>query len=405
MTPMHQPTSQLGDTLAGLRVVDLTRNFAGPYCTMILGDMGADVIKIENPQGGDDTRRWKPPLWNEESATFLASNRNKRSLTVDLNRSEGVEIVRRLAVGADVLVESFRPGSLEKRGLGYDALRGENPGLIYCSISAYGTRGPLANMPGYDPILQAYTGMMDLTGEPDRPPVRLPVGINDLGTGMWAVIGIQAALANRQKNGLGSKVDTSLFESAAWWLNYHLAGFLGSGVLPTRLGSGTTMIAPYESFPTGAGDLFVCVANDNAFRVFCGVLGSPDLADDPRFLTNPLRVTNRPDLRQAIIQQLQRRPATEWESLLKAESIPCTLIRTIADLAADEQLAALEMLTPFPHPNVPDLRLIDMPVSQNGSRAARHLPPPQLGEHTDEILGEMGYTDQEIANLHKTGAI
>lgn len=396
---------RLGDTLHGLRVVDLTRNFAGPYCTMILGDLGADVVKVEHPDGGDDTRRWKPPLWNKESASFLACNRNKRSITVDLNRPEGVAIVQRLAGDADVLVESFRPGSLEKRGLGYDALRVGNPRLIYCSISAYGSDGPLRDSPGYDPILQAYTGMMELTGEPDGSPTRLPIGINDLGAGMWAVIGILSAVMARQQSGLGSKVDTSLFESAAWWLNYHLAGFLGSGVLPTRQGTATTMIAPYESFPTASEDIFVCVANDNLFRSFCRVIGRPALADDPRFVSNPLRVANRPALRQAIVHCLSTRPVQEWEALFKAESIPCTRIRTIGDLAEDEQLHALGMLTPFPHPGVPDLRLVDMPVSRDGSRAARQLPPPRLGEHTDEILREIGYCDEQIAALREVGAI
>jgi crotonobetainyl-CoA:carnitine CoA-transferase CaiB-like acyl-CoA transferase len=395
----------IGTTLRDILVLDLTRNLAGPYCTMILGDMGAEVIKIEHPKYGDDTRNWAPPKWNGESTTFLSANRNKKSLAVDLNSPVGVEIVRSLAQRADILVESFRPGSLEKRGLGFDDLKEKNERLIYCSISAYGNTGPMRNEPGYDPILQASTGIMDMTGEPDQDPVRLPIAVNDLGAGMWATIGILSALMNRQETGRGCRVETSLFETAAWWLNYHVASYLGSGDVPTRQGTGTPFIAPYEMYPAADEGLLICVANDNLFRIFVEVLNSPEMADDERFSSNPLRVKNRVELRQQIIKQFKSRNAEEWERLLKERSIPCSRVQTVADLVEEEQLQALNLLTSFAHPFIPDLRLIDLPVSQDGKRAGQHLPPPTLGSDTDAILRELGFSDEEVGDWREQGII
>jgi len=396
---------QENSILRDIRVLDLTRNLAGPYCTMILGDMGADVVKIERPHSGDDTRKWAPPTWNGVSSTFLSANRNKRSLAVDLNTPDGVEIVRAMAYQADILVESFRPGSLKKRGLGYEDLKKKNPALIYCSISAYGNTGPLRDSPGYDPILQASSGILDMTGEPDQEPVRLPLSVMDLGAGMWAVIGLLAALTERQKTGQGSLVETSLFETATWWLNYHIVAYLGTGITPVRQGTGTPFIAPYEVFPASDEGILVCVGNDNLFRSFMELLEIPELIDDERFTTNPKRVQNRAVLRKRIIEQFQKRPAAEWIELLNSRSIPCSRIRTVADFTQEEQMQALNLLTPFPHPEIPELRLVDMPLSLDGERAVHQFPPPLLGSHTDEILSELGYNETQIDDFRTRGII
>ena len=397
--------ASIGQSLQDIRVLALTRNLAGPYCTMILGDMGADVIKIERPGHGDDTRSWIPPTWNGESTTFLSANRNKQSIAVDLNTSEGVSIVQKLAYTTDILVESFKPGSLAKRGLGYEDLKEKNPRLIYCSISGYGNDGPLQNNPGYDPILQASTGIMDMTGDPEQEPVRLPIAVNDMGAGMWAVIGILSALMTRQTTGLGCQVETSLFETAAWWMNYHVTSFLATGVAPVRCGTGTPFIAPYEVYPASDEGLLICVGNDNLFRVFVEELEIPELAKDERFASNPMRVENRQELRRIIIELLQTRTAAEWEARFKSRAIPCSRILNVADLVENEQFRVLNLLKSFPHPSIPDLRLIDLPVSQNKERAARHYSPPLLGEHTTNLLLELGYTEDEIGELRKSGIV
>ena len=372
---------------------------------MILGDMGADVIKIERPGSGDDTRNWAPPTWNGESTTFLSANRNKRSLAVDINSPQGIDIIQKLAVEVDILVESFKPASLEKRGLGYDTLKSNNPGLIYCSISGYGNDGPNQDKPGYDPILQASTGMMDMTGHPDQESVRLPIAINDLGSGLWAVIGILSALMTRLHTGKGCLVETSLFETAAWWMNYHLSGYLGTGISPARCGTGTPFIAPYEVFPASDEGLLVCVGNDHLFRAFMEELQIPELATDERFRTNPKRVENRQDLRERITERFRNQTAAEWEGRLNARSIPCSRILTVADFAKSEQLAGLNLLKSFSHALIPDLELIDLPVSQDKVRAINHTPPPLLGEHTDEILVDLGYSKNGIAKLHSEGVV
>lgn len=397
--------SAQGATLEGLRVLDLTRNLAGPFCTMILGDLGADVVKVEQPGRGDDTRHWIPPDWGGEGPTFLAANRNKRSVAVDLDDPEGVGVVERLARRADVLVETFRPGSLDKRGLGYERLSADNPRLVYCTISAYGSRGPMAGAPGYDPVLQAATGIMGMTGEPDRPPVRLGIGAIDLGSGLWAVIGILSALARRAENGRGCRLEGSLYETGVWWMSYHLAGYLGSGEVPQRSATGTPFISPYEVFPTADGELMVAAANDNLFRSLAAALGTPELTTDPRYASNPLRVANREALRDFLRTRFATRSAIEWEKILLDHQVPCSRVRTVADVVADDHTAELGLLTDFDHPRAAGLRLVDMPVSADGHRAGHRLAPPLLGQHTDEVLAELGYSPAEVSALRASGAV
>jgi crotonobetainyl-CoA:carnitine CoA-transferase CaiB-like acyl-CoA transferase len=314
-------------------------------------------------------------------------------------------VVRALAARSDVVVESFRPGSLERRGLGCGQLREEHPELVTCSISAFGDVGPLAGRPGYDPVMQAYSGIMAMTGMPGGPSVRLPIGAIDLGTGVWAVVALQAALARRDAGVGGCHVDLSLFETAVWWLAYHLEGYFASGSVPGHHGTGATFVAPYEVFTTASGSLMIAAGNDGLFRALCEVLGAPELADDPAYATNALRVARRDELKVRVESLLAARPASEWEELLSARSVPCSRLRTIDETAADPQAAALGMFPEVTHPLIESLRVVGSPLRADGVRPAVRRPPPLLGEHTDEVLGELGFSEAAVDDLRTRGVV
>lgn len=391
--------------LSGITVLDLTRNVAGPFCTMTLGDLGARVIKVERPDGGDDTRDWYPPAWNGYSAIFLGLNRNKESLAVDIDTQEGQEIIRRLAVAADVVVESFRAGSLEKRGLGYEQLRQLNPRLVYCSISAFGAQGPYRDRPGYDPLIQAYSGIMSITGEPGGPPVRVGPSIIDIGTGMWCAFGVVAALLKRERTGDGMLVQSSLLETGLAWVGYQLAGYFGTGKPPGKSGSRAAMIAPYEAFATADEYIFISAPNENIFARLCQVLGVPELVNDPRFRTNPDRIAHRDELHDLLETQLKTRSAAEWERVLVEKQVPCSRVNGLDQVAVDPQVEALNMFMSLEHPGIPDLRLVDLPLLFDGRRAVRNDAPPELGQHTEAILHEFGWQESEIRFLRERKVI
>jgi len=388
-----------------MRVVDVTTSIAGPYCAEILGALGADVVKVERPDTGDDGRAWGPPFWNGESAMFLAVNAGKRSLAVSLADERGREAVLRLTDGADVFLQSLRPGLAERLGLGADELRPRNPRLVYCSIGAYGHVGPLAQEPGYDALMQAAGGLISMTGEAGRPGVRVGSSLIDMGTGMWAALGIAAALLERERTGGGSVVDTSLYETALGYIGYHLVGFLADGTVPTTQGTVFPMVAPYEVFPTRDGELMVAAGNDRLFARLCEVLELPELVTDERFGTNPDRVRNREALVGILSERLRYRTTAEWHQRLTAAGVPAAPVADVADVATSEQTQALDFLQHVEHPAIPELRLPALPLSFDRERALHASPPPLVGEHTAEILAEVGYSAEEIAALAADGVI
>jgi crotonobetainyl-CoA:carnitine CoA-transferase CaiB-like acyl-CoA transferase len=391
--------------LAGRRVVDVTTSIAGPFCAEILGALGADVVKVERPDTGDDGRAWGPPFWNGESAMFLAVNAGKRSFAVSLGEDRGREAVLRLAETADVFLQSLRPGLAERLGLGADAVRARAPEVVYCSIGAYGRVGPLRDEPGYDALMQAAGGLISMTGEPGRPGVRVGSSLIDMGTGMWAALGIVAALLEREQTGQGAVVDTSLYETALSYIGYHLVGHLADGTVPSGQGTVFPMVAPYQVFETKDGELMIAGGNDRLFASICAVLELPELVDDPRFRTNPDRVRNREELVTVLSARLGERETAHWQEALRGAGVPAAPVADVADVVSAEQTSALGMLQPLSHPTIPDLRVAALPLSFAGERAEHRSAPPLVGEHTHDVLTELGYDAPEIEVLAADGVV
>ncbi len=386
-------------------MLDVTTSIAGPYCAQILAALGADVIKVERPDTGDDARAWGPPFWGGEGTIFLSANAGKRSLAVSLRDERGREALLRLAEGADVFLQSLRPGLAERLGLGAAALRGRNARLVYCSLGAYGRVGPLSHEPGYDALMQAAGGLISITGEPDRPGVRVGSSLIDQGTGMWAAIGVLSALLERERTGEGSLVDVSLYETAIGYVGYHLAGYLADGTVPHGEGTRFPMVAPYQVFPTRDGELLIAGGNDRLFAAICGVLGLPELLADPRFRTNPDRVAHRDELAAIVTERLADGDTAWWHERLTAAGVPAAPVADVADVATAPQTEALGILQPLDHAAIPGLRLPALPLSFDGERVTHHSAPPAVGAHTAEILAEVGYTDDDIAALAAEGVI
>ena len=391
--------------LDDIRVLDLTASLAGPYATLILGALGADVVKVEHPERGDDTRAWGPPFWDGESATYLAANASKRSFAVDLKAPEGLEAILRVAERSDVVVQNLRPGLAERLGLGFEAVRSRNPRVVYCSIGAFGKDGPLREHPGYDPLMQAAGGIMSVTGEAGRPPARAGVSVVDQGTGMWAVIAILAALRARDQGADAQLVDLSLFETAVNWLPYQLAGYLGSGAVPRPMGTALGIISPYQAFEARDRWIMVAAGNDRQFASLAEALGLPELAGDPRFRTNPDRVANRAELSELIQERFRLEDASTWLDRLFGAGVPAAPVQDLSEVAAYEQTAAMELLQALPHPSVEDLHLVRLPLTANGERASHRTPPPALGAHSAAVLRDAGYTDEAIQQLQSAGVI
>lgn len=394
-----------GGALSDLVVLDLTRILSGPFATMTLADLGADVIKIEQPGQGDDTRQWGPPFQGEEAAYFLSVNRNKRSLAVDLKSAEGLAAVRKLALTADVLVENFRPGTAARLGLGYEELSARNPGLVYASISGYGQTGPDAHRPGYDAIAQARSGIMSVTGEAAGPPVRVGVSSADLTAGMWATIGILAALHEKGRTGLGQWVDISLLDGSVSWLTYVSSGYFASGNIPQRYGSAHPTIVPYQAFETADGFAMVAVGNDGLWRRFAQAVGRADLATDPLFAGNPDRVAHRGALLPLIEGIMLTRTTEEWVAVLDAAGVPVGPIQTVDQALADPQILARGMVATVQHPTEGELNMVNCPIKLSRTPATVRTAPPLLGQHTDGILASLGLTGDRISSLRKAGAI
>ncbi len=391
--------------LDGVKVLDCTQILAGPFCTMMLGDMGADVIKIEKPSGGDDTRRMGAPFVGDTAAAFLMVNRNKRSLALDLKSPDGIAVFLRLVEWADVLVENLRPGAMTKLGLGYDAIKERNPKLVYCSISGFGATGPYKDRAGFDLVAQGMSGHMSFTGHPDSAPVKVSAPISDLNAGMFAVYGILSAYIHALRTGEGQFVDTSLLESGIAYTVWESAGLWVDGEVPVPVGSRHRMTAPYQAYRTADGHVNVGVANQNTWARFTEAIDRLDMRDDPRFSSNADRVRNLQQLGTEIERTLSGKSTDEWCEMLTAKNVPSGPIYNLAQVYGDEHVRARGMEMDIDHPTLGPIKNVGPAAKLSATPAVLRRPPPDLGQHTDSVLVEMGFSSAEIAVMRKSGAV
>ena len=390
--------------LAGVRVCDVTQNLAGPFCAQILADLGATVIKVE-PPGGDLGRTWGPPFWGGDSTLFLSANRGKRSIILDLKQSEGMAVLRRLAESCDVFVQASRPQAAERLGIDYASVRAWREDVIHLSISAYGQDGPMSEQPGYDPLMQAYAGIISVTGQPGGPPTRVGGSVVDFGTGMWGAIAVLAALRERDATGQGASVEASLMDTSLAWVSYHMMGYLATGEVPGPMGSSLGAIAPYRAFQTTDGHVMIASGNDSIFGRLCLALDLPGLPADERFTSNPRRVESREVLDPLVEARTRAYSTEELLSLLREHSVPASAIQSIADVVEDEQVLAAGMVPIVPNERAEGYRDVSLPMRLNDERPRSEHPPPRSGEHTNEVLAELGFTTDEVERLRADGAV
>ena len=391
--------------LDGIRVIDLSRVVSGPLCTMNLADMGADVVKIEEPGRGDESRAFGPPFLGGESPYYLSVNRNKRSCTVNLKRDAGKAILWRLLDTADVVVQNFRPGAMARLGLDYDAVAARHPRLIYCSISGFGDSGPDAVRPGYDLVVQGESGLMDLTGEADGPPTRIGTSLADLTAGVMAAQGITLALYARQTTGRGQHVKIAMLDAVASLLTYNAGNYFATGESPTRRGNDHPSVVPYQTLRAKDGWMNLAVANDSLWVRYCDAIERPDLRDDPRFATAPERVNHRDTLVPIIVALTAARTVQQWVDLLGAAGVPCGRIRNVAEVCTNPQLTERGKVVDRPHPTAGIVTMIGLPIELSDTPGRIQTAPPLLGEHTDDVLRDAGYTDDEVHTFREDGAI
>lgn len=391
--------------LAGIKVIELARTLAGPFCSMQLADLGAEVIKIEQPGTGDETRGFRPPDVNGEAVYFLSLNRNKRGMTLNLKTEEGRRVIKQLVADADVLIENFRTGTMEKFGLGYSELKEINPRLIYCAVSGFGRTGPMKDEPAYDVLMQGFGGLMSVTGEPGRPPVRVGFSVVDLATGLYASLGVISALYNREKTGKGQYVETSLLESVVSLSNYLGQGVLATGEIPSRQGGSHPNLVPYQVFETKDGYIIIAVSNDGLWRKMCDALELHDLKDHPKYAVNANRVANREELVDMLTQYTKRNETSEIIAKLQKAGVPSGPINNLAEVLALPQVRHRGMIQEVEHPAIGKLRMIGNPVTLSETPSAVRKAPPLLGEDTDAVLTELGYTEADIAAFKDKGIV